>query len=218
MKNRQKQSFTLIELLIVIAIIAILASMLLPALSKSREYAKSIKCINQMKQQGVAFSMYLGDFDDMFMTAAAPPWNELLIDYKYLNTMNMFNCPAFKGELCNSNPYISHYAINHYGLTTKYLDTGTAKAGKIKKPSETVMTIDSRRPRTDYVWGSYIINGGESSGTSSYGNPDPRHNFGFNVLMVDTHVESMKTKTIANAYSAAFLGSWLYSYSMWDRR
>ena len=63
-----RRMFSLIELLITVAVIAILAGLLLPALNSARQKGQAIRCVSNLKQQGNCHSLYAADFDDWIIS------------------------------------------------------------------------------------------------------------------------------------------------------
>ena len=84
MKSKRDCGFTLIELWVVIAIIAILAAILLPALAKAKEKGQRTICINNLRQWGLAQTLYVNDYNETYpetkipngTPGAAPGYNE----------------------------------------------------------------------------------------------------------------------------------------------
>ena len=85
---RLRGKFTIIELLMVIAIIAILAGMLLPALNKARDMAKKINCVSNQKSCGTAVIMYAGDYKEWHPLAFVG--DNFYTNWEYRNIINQF--------------------------------------------------------------------------------------------------------------------------------
>ena len=121
---RRKRNFTLIELLIVIAIIAILAGMLLPALNAARDKAKATACTANLKQLHLAYTNYVFDNKEWSLAAQdrsrtglfdAPDhyWGHSLIEANYMKEGKTFCCPSDPWQ----DPRGKNRAETQYGIS-----------------------------------------------------------------------------------------------------
>jgi prepilin-type N-terminal cleavage/methylation domain-containing protein len=216
-KNAGPTRFTLIEMLVVIAIISILASLLLPALKLARDKAGTIKCAGNLKQSGVAFLLYAGDSGENLPPLCSGTgwdvyWLRSVLDSKsaprYLNR-RITRCPAMpdnsefftKSELL---PEDVHYGVCGPLFSNANYDKRfeSVRLSKIKDCSEKFMMTDTydslNASDIDYTRGFAAWN----MTAGAFGAPAPRHNRLLEMLYIDGHVSSLRPVNTVAPYSA----------------
>lgn len=200
--------FTLIELLVVISIIAILASILLPALKKVRDKGKEIVCLNNLKQIGVVATNYTNDYDEYL-----PPtikwnhyWYNSILAAGYLkNTIwysidpkgskmqtSLWHCPGVRADTGDPTyGYLVAYGSPAGVMGSGYIagnvyDGKFKKIGQFNQPSVTVglydATIRDAHPRSGVGWGGAM-------NANVYSAVRADHGLQANYMMLDCHVE-----------------------------
>ncbi len=168
------RGFTLIELLVVIAIIAILASILFPVFAQARETARKTSCASNLKQMGLAWNMYVQDYDERYPAASPNDWNtcstmkdrgsfggwigNMLIPYT--KNSNIFECPSNlalsgvnRGGGCAPNAITAkqrwgiEYIWTSYGYN--YVSLWGFQMAQIERPSDQIAIYDAISAWTD---------------------------------------------------------------------
>jgi len=205
-----KQAFTLIELLVVIAIIAIIAAILFPVFSQTRERARAISCMSNMKQSGTALMLYVQDYDETY------PINVYLANdsvnnpctmtvyqalYPYQKNLQIWICPS------DPDPMDLALAINLIGLPRQcapelvkrshtengaLIDNGDPNPLYGSQPDHKVKTlaqIDYPADTNAFSDGTNTLPGGTANYTVFDHPIQPRHQESVNANWADGHAK-----------------------------
>lgn len=153
-------AFTLVELLVVIGIISLLVAILLPALNRASEAARSVACMSNLRQIGIAMAIYHEDSRGRMVpinwTGSNPhqTWRGFLLPYLGNNSVEVFRCPE-KGEPGAHEvdaQIIRLVAPHSYGINQMpnlhYQGDGAIKASsnrrlnEVREPSATIVVGD----------------------------------------------------------------------------
>lgn len=230
--TKKKRIFTLIELLIVVAIIAILAGLLLPALNSAREKAQAMSCLSNFKQIGLGISMYAGDNQDYFpmwrrswaANGASETykgnWNgsqDQNSIYPYVKNKTVIRtCPKIGRLQLSSSGHTDFSTYGAYALNSglgnesyPWTEGKLLRVGRSLFPSITVMALDYLAcPMWD------ISNSGLYGPTLFEDCPSDtkpfwaRHSNGINLVYIDGHASSLSSGDFRLKFSKANQNLW----------
>jgi len=217
--GRLSLAFTLIEILVVLAIISILAALLLPALSSAKAKGRQVGCVNNLKQLGLGFQMYAADNEGRLpentpagrgnnpwvlgnLKNAAEATNQTLIRqsklFPYASHVACYRCPADPSQVGGS-PRVRSYSMNGW-MGSRSMETDSRPAGyrtfvreselAAARPATLWVLLDEHEASIDDGW--FLVTMDDSQPFASY--PATRHQNGYGLNFADGHVESKKLR------------------------
>jgi len=211
----EARGFTLVEFLVVTTVIALLAALLLPALSRGKSQGRRTQCASTLRQVGIAFRMYLDDhrfFPDYYGEPGSF-WADRLAPYsKMAWTNRASHCPEYKGHLATGFVAWGSYSYNVNGTGGLELGLGGAphpdprraewvlvSEPQVIVPSDLFEVADARMagftqgPGCNFETTEAKPNVYMMSWVRIVPEPQPlRHGNGFNFLFCDGHVALVK--------------------------
>ena len=206
MQRRYEKGFTLIELLVVIAIIAILAGMLLPALSHAKGTAQRTKCLNNLKQIGIASQVYADDHEGSIQVDAplerAKTWANLLATNQNIKAYDIFVCPTY-------SPFRFTNWVKTYGVRRNLPVSSAAGAFKeilkkdtLERPADYLHVTDTTSRGRGGVGGQQYF----FFQTDKEFEVHARHSSTATSLFLDGHVETAARKRLETLGISALFG------------
>ncbi len=212
---KRAKFFTLIELLIVIAIIAILAALFLPALNRARERAHKILCAGNLKQIALLTQSYTIDYSEYLPLSYVPGMSPYKLGYwpsaldqaiagrmVYPVESGIFRCPAAKTEIYQNVSYgLPNYCGNMEKLKTdsRY---APVKINRVKQASGAIHGMEIKHKTVSAGSGYYpvwVLGSLYSDYFAGYVNYP--HASTANACYVDGHVGSIKLLEPDSGYS-----------------
>jgi prepilin-type N-terminal cleavage/methylation domain-containing protein/prepilin-type processing-associated H-X9-DG protein len=133
--DRSRSGFTIVELLVVIAVIAILASLVLPALHRAKARGRGTQCMNNLRQFGLVLQMYADDHDDALPYNMGKKGTQMTVaDGQYLNWVN--NVMSWALDSDNTNT-----ALLTVGGLGPYF---SGESSVFRCPEDTVVSVEQR--------------------------------------------------------------------------
>ena len=222
MQSVSRRAFTLIELLIVIAIIAILAAILFPVFARARENARRASCQSNLKQIGLGIMQYTQDYDEQMpprLVSASPSmtWKDII--QPYVKSIQIFACPsnpiAKEVTLQSTFNAPAGYNPNSSHSLAVFGNTGAYSMAVLQYPATTVAVCETTFINSDfdittaYFAATHQTNAG-NKGASLFTGIYNGHLSTGNYLFADGHVKALKPPS---TLSVAMGGSG--SVNMW---